>query len=257
MIETGLRTDDDAWAIVYPDDETAGEGWRDEASAPAGGVAFAFGDDGDFWFGGEGDDRVEALGGDDDLDGKGGKDRIYAGDGDDYVYGGTGHDRLRGDAGDDFLVGDEGWGDRAGGRDRISGGSGDDWIEGEGGNDKLRGGSGDDYIAGGTGRDKIYGGSGADEIDGGEDADRIDGGRGDDILRGNSGGDRFVFKGSSGDDVIQDFALGEDRLKLRVDGAVSLSAAQTDDGDAATLVSWHGGSVLLEHVTVASLDALF
>lgn len=73
------------------------------------------------------------------------------------------------------------------GRDRIDGQAGDDTLLGMAGNDRLNGGTGDDLLEGGAGSDVMSGGVGADT---------------------------FVITTQRGDDLIQDFELGVDRLGL-------------------------------------------
>ncbi len=84
---------------------------------------------GDWLFGTDEADRIDALGG---------NDKVFAGGGDDLILGGAGGDWL-------FA------------------GSGNDVIDGGAGSDKIYGGDGDDVIvAGGGHRDTLIGGSGAD-----------------------------------------------------------------------------------------------
>lgn len=140
--------------------------------------------------------------------------------------GGSGSDTLKGKSGDDVLNGGSG-------NDRLTGGAGDDVLNGGSGNDVLDGGSGDDRLNGGSGNDALEGGAGDDILNGGSGNDILQGGLGDDILIGGSGDDIFVF---GNDDVITDFAIGEDRIDLRklgitlesFDSQVSLMAAGDD-----------------------------
>ena len=76
----------------------------------------------------------------------------------------------------------------------ILGGYGDDRIISSGGNDTLKGGLGDDLIEVGEGDDLIYG---DDEISSG-------------------GKDTFIFKGTFGNDTIEDFEVNNDKLILEV-----------------------------------------
>ena len=117
------------------------------------------------------------------------------------VAGDDGNDRLRGSRDDDFLNG-------LGGDDRLSGRRGDDVILGGDGDDRLRGGRDDDLLDGGGDDDRLSGGSGEDTLIGGS---------GDDHLHGGHGVDRFVFDPSNlleGEDLVEDFTLGEDLLVL-------------------------------------------
>ena len=69
-------------------------------------------------------------------------------------------------------------------------------INGEAGNDSLWGSNGDDTINGGDGNDTLFGGSGSDTLTGGA---------GDDI---------FQFTATAGSDVITDFNVTDDTIKL-------------------------------------------
>ncbi|MEU9608841.1 calcium-binding protein [Streptomyces sp. NPDC048057] len=67
------------------------------------------GDDTDqrFW-GGRGDDMIEAYGGKDFVHAGSGNDHVMGGDGDDVLLGGSGNDMLHGEGGDDVLIGGPG-----------------------------------------------------------------------------------------------------------------------------------------------------
>ncbi len=176
----------------------------------------------------EGGDTV-----DDAVYGTGGADELYGGDGRDTIIGRKGHDTIAG-------------GD---GRDHLRGHSGRDELFGEGGNDKLGGGRGHDWLEGGKGRDRLEGGRADDMLLGGRHDDTLIGGRGDDELSGGDGADHFVFKGRFGHDVITDFEIGIDTL--RVKGAGDWDAAETDDG---VLIEYRGGNSL--EFTGVGLDQL-
>ena len=114
------------------------------------------------------------------------------------------------------------WNDLTG--DLVNGDAGNDTIIG--GNvaaDTIFGGSGDDLIrafateaAVATAADELSGDAGDDVIQGGNAADTIEGGADDDTLSGNGGADIFVFgaAGSAGDDVVTDFSLADDTVRL-------------------------------------------
>ena len=111
------------------------------------------------YFGGQGEDSIEAGAGNDFLsggagrdylDGRGGDDRLFGGQGNDVVYGMDGADQLEGGEGNDYLEGAQG----------------DDRVVGGGGNDTVSGGGGDDLLLGGTGQDVLFSGDGVDEVHG-------------------------------------------------------------------------------------------
>lgn len=180
-------------------------------------------------------------------------DTISGGNGNDNLSGAGGNDKLWGGAGNDKIYGDSG-------NDELGGGDGADKLYGGAGNDKLYGGAGNDELGGGAGADKLYGDAGSDKLYGGAGNDVLDGGAGNDILFGGAGSDRFVFASNSGKDVISDFVAGAGGVDvIAFDDAVfgsfaAVKAATTDTADGA-LISFAGGSVLLEGVTKAQLVA--
>ena len=197
------------------------------------------GDGDDTLYGGPGgdntnDDRMYGEEGDDRLFGGRGNDRLFGGDDNDLLRGGPHNDLLEGGAGDDDLGGGDG-------NDTLEGGDGEDTLSGEAGNDELQGNADDDTLSGGDGRDDLFGGTGNDIVDGGNDNDDLfggdgddtliggngnddlEGGEGDDILEGGAGdddlvggfgADTFKFSSGEGDDVIEDFTPGEDKIDL-------------------------------------------
>ena len=169
--------------------------------------------------GGQGEDTMSGLGGDDRLHGRGGADRVEGGGGDDWVHGGGGADWLHGRRGDDV----------------VKGGGGDDWMHGGGGADRLNGGRGDDTIKGGGGADVIMAGPGGD------------------VLVGGGGADRFVFAASHGDNVIRDFRIGLDQLKIK--GADDLADLDINDSGAGAVVSFGALEITLLHVASDDLTA--
>ncbi len=120
----------------------------------------------------------------------------------------------------------------------VYGGAGNDAIDGGGGGDYILAGAGNDHVDGGAGNDTIYdnGGSGIGPI---VDDDVIHGGDGNDTLVmgasagdrdrvfGDAGNDRFLFRldaadpHGTGQDVVMDFAKGQDKLAFEVQGAGS------------------------------------
>lgn len=110
---------------------------------------------------------------------------------------------------------------------RVSGPLGrDEELEGGSGADQIYGGDGVDEIEGGGGDDLLDGGAGADTLAGGVGNDTLDGGSGFDVLTGRQAADVFVL--SSGSDVITDFNLRQDRI--RVPKNIDLTFMATDTG---------------------------
>jgi VCBS repeat-containing protein len=99
------------------------------------------------------------------------------------------------------------------GADTLTGTAADERVDGGNGADRLLGGEGADTLIGGGGDDVLLGGAGIDSLSGGSGVDVLDGGAGSDWLAGGKDGDRFVFSGSFGKDVVADFENG-DRLML-------------------------------------------
>jgi Ca2+-binding RTX toxin-like protein len=175
-------------------------------------------------------DIVSAFGGDDFLDARSSTEgSVLHGDSEGGLFGTAvgGDDTLLGGAFDDQLIGEAPGtlDDHArGGDDRLEGKGGDDVLYGDaafgvfgdasGGDDDLRGGAGNDVIYGDAPR---LGGSAV----GGDD--RIRGGGGDDQLWGDGllfdgatgGNDLFFFCGDFGNDTVNDFRQGEDKLVFR------------------------------------------
>ncbi len=89
------------------------------------------------------------------LYGGAGNDTINGHKGEDSLAGGTGDDTLDGKAGNDLLTGDAG-------NDTLKGGAGDDRLRGDAGNDILDGGAGNDVLVGGAGTDTLKGSAGSD-----------------------------------------------------------------------------------------------
>ena len=103
------------------------------------------------------------------------------------IWGYATDDAIFGNAGDDILYGQ----------------NGDDVVDGDFGNDKLYGDNGNDLLRAGQGHDFMYGGSGNDVIDGGA---------GNDYLRGNNDSDTYVFGRGDGQDTIDNFDAGLNKL---------------------------------------------
>jgi Ca2+-binding RTX toxin-like protein len=99
-----------------------------------------------------------------------------------------------------------------------------------------------------------FGGAGDDILTGGRKADRLDGSTGNDILAGGAGADTFVFNTPDGGfDIITDFAAGADQLSFASQG-FALADLEISDSDAGALVTAGAQTVLLAHVSAASLS---
>ena len=176
----------------------------------------------DFMFGGDGNDWMLGQGGNDELQGGKGKDTLRGHLGDDLLDGGLGNDVLRGGTGNDTLLGGQG-------HDVLQGYTGDDMLEGGDGSDLIRGGTGNDDLNGQNGNDTLRGWSGDDHLDGGDGNDLLNAGRGNDTLVGGAGVDTFVFSvREAGSNVVLDFEVGVDILKIKNVGQSQLISEQVD-----------------------------
>ncbi|MBJ7446102.1 MAG: hypothetical protein JHC81_01095, partial [Brevundimonas sp.] len=119
---------------------------------------------------------------------------------------------------------------------------GDDLFDGRGGYQAAG-------VFAGDGRDTVYGGSGIDRIDGGGDNDIIAGGGGNDVLTGGNGSDVFLFATGDGHDVITDFNVSTDQLRLIGNGRWQSIEQVGND----TLLRLSGtDSILLKNVLATS-----
>ncbi len=100
------------------------------------------------------------------------------------------------------------------------------------------------------GNDILSGNSGSNTLNGQAGDDVLNGEGGDDILIGGAGNDTFVFEGDFGNDVIQDFQVGFDRLDFGDLGG-PLNVAQ--DGDDVLLSFASDNSVRLQGVNAGDL----
>ena len=238
---------------------------------------FIGGADDDDARGGAGADNLSGKAGVDWLRGEAGADTLDGGDGDDTLEGGAGADVLRGGAGTDTasyqtavaidLQSNTHQGDAAGdtffqierfglsrGADTFLGATANDWVAGYGGNDAL---------SGGAGKDTLNGGAGDDILSGGADADKLIGEAGNDQLTGGAGADEFkVVAGNFGADLIADFELGVDVIKVTgVGDATSFSdLVISANGSGWAVVTFPDGSsltlvdVATAEVTAAAFD---
>lgn len=182
---------------------------------------------------------------------------LFSGTGDDTLFGDNGPDVLGGGAGNDSIT-------ASAGNDTLFGGmgTGSDTLDGGTGDDEIFASGGDDSVRGGAGNDTLFGGNGNDTIDGGSDNDVIFGGAGDDTLTGGAGNDTFAFVTGFGTDTITDFgaAGSTDILDFsEIEGLTlnNIRTTATFAGGNATLTIGTHGTIILEGVTEAELQALF
>ena len=246
----------------------------------------------DTLIGGTGIDLLDGGAGNDELNAGAGADYLRGGDGSDHLVGGADDDRLEGGAGNDILVGGEGndyligddfssllfLGAREG--DPDGNGNGDDHVDvvderidtgGEGVDEHSDGNGNDhvDYVVGGLSPGYLVSDpllpsilviAGDDELSGGPGDDWIDGGGGNDRLSGGQGADVFIFAPWSGDDLITDFRVGEDKIDLTafadIDYADDLAARQQGDNLVIDLSAQGGGEITLQDFDAADLADL-
>ena len=157
--------------------------------------------------------------------------------------------------------------------DTILGGSGSDTLHGNDGNDFLQGGDGVDFLFGDSGNDLLVGyecnginascisvlnkGSEDDVLNGGNGDDCLDGGRGADTLTGDAGNDAFVLYGTSGNNTITDFTLGEDSI-VDMTGSAQVSWVKGFKGAPGTCVITTGGnnSSLVDNVSKTTCESI-
>ncbi|PWU28218.1 hypothetical protein DK254_20430 [Pseudomonas sp. RW407] len=130
------------------------------------------------------------------------------------LQGGEGNDTLTGYASDDHLSG-------GAGNDWLSAGAGNDWLEGGIGNDSLYGDAGNDTLVGGAGNDYLHGGDGNDvyRFERGWGQDRIDNyDRGTDKVDAIEFGSDIttgdILVGRWGTDLILSLKGSDDRITL-------------------------------------------
>jgi hypothetical protein len=104
--------------------------------------------------------------------------------------------------------------------------------------------------------DAITGSPQGEIINGGAGADTIAGGLGNDVLSGGGGADRFVFTNGDGNDVITDFASGQDTIELHGSGAGfdQLAAVMSDGGGGVVIALDPAHQITLADLTVAQLQ---
>lgn len=130
------------------------------------------------------------------------------------------------------------------GNNAIDGGRGNDTVAGGEGNDSAKGGSGNDTLRGEAGADRLEGGKGDDRIEGGAEADRLTGGQGNDTLAGGGGADVLVFADGFGNDEVIGFENGLDRFDFRGHTATSIAGLTVGaSGGNAVIADAQGNSI--------------
>ena len=82
----------------------------------------------------------------------------------------------------------------------------------------------------------------------------LDGGSGDDVLTGGLGADQFLFRSTSGDDILTDFQDGTDRIRI-LSGAASFNGLTLTTEGENVRVSFGSVSILIETITTDDLSA--
>ena len=117
------------------------------------------------------------------------------------------------------------------GNETITGSQGDDRIDGRGGDDTVQGGPGDDTLRGGSGDDMLDGGIDDDILLGKTGNDTLRDGVGEDRLTGGADADNFVLVADGDRDVVTDFELGVDTLRLEGTSYGALSITDMSNGN--------------------------
>ena len=114
-------------------------------------------------------------------------------------------------------------------------------------------------ISAGTLIENITAGSGDDTIEGNFKNNLITGGAGDDTLTGGRGNDVFDFTVGFGNDVITDFVVGTDKLKIKdAQGNILTSTNLTDSTSGADLIITLGSDdITLEGLAAVTFDNTF
>jgi large repetitive protein len=142
--------------------------------------------------------------------------------------------------------------------DQLTGNSKLNEINGLGGNDTISGLSASDRLIGGNGNDILTGGYGNDRIAGGYNNDTLIGGDGQDVLSGGENADVFVLQSNLGLDIITDFKVGEDSLRLGQGFQGSLGLSESEGNTNISILGSNGGTAiaLLQGVTGVTLEEL-
>jgi Ca2+-binding RTX toxin-like protein len=235
---------------------------------------------------------IELGGGTDIYDGRGGRavQGVQGAAGNDLFYAGNGPETFLGQEGDDTFMSGRGASvfDGGSGYDVVSyaleaknvtvslaetgsqrhsasgfsqfvgieglvGSSFGDKLTGDGLENRLNGALGNDRLAGGGGADVLLGGAGLDQLFGDEGDDALYGEAGADTLTGGGGADRFYFIKGDGADVIVDFEVDKDRIKLDQDDGYSAYLSVSQVGADVLLKFSSTDSILVRNVLVSNL----
>jgi hypothetical protein len=199
-------------------------------------------------YGSDVDDVINGSDGDDYIQGGAGNDTLNGGNGDDYLNGGSGNDRLdgglasefgdnemRGGAGDDYYIvrssEDDIYEQASGGTDTVEAYASftlnNDNVAGSkryvetlilveaGGAINGRGSQDSNTLLGNNSNNIVSGAAGDDLLEGRGGNDLLIGNEGRDTLVGGNGFDVFAFNfPNEGIDIIKDFQLGADRIRI-------------------------------------------
>ncbi|CAN7497803.1 M10 family metallopeptidase C-terminal domain-containing protein [Phenylobacterium sp. LjRoot219] len=185
---------------------------------------------------------IDGGAGNDTIDGADGFNRLFGGDGADFIAGGAQFDAVNGNKGADTIDGG------AGGDDWLLGGQGEDVITAHAGFTILNGNLGRDTVTGGGGADAVRGGQGDDVLNAGAGADQLFGDLGNDTMTGGEGADVFRVAPGGGVDLILDFQVGEDVLRLDGIGGYALTQSGAD-----AVIGLGADQVILANVQVSSV----
>lgn len=161
------------------------------------------------------------------VTGKNDGNYMFGGAGNDSLSSGSGNDAIDGGAGNDVLNGGEG-------NDYVSGGDGNDTVLGSGGDDHLYGGNGNDTVDGGTGLNQLYGGAGDDTLQTSGGTATMLGGTGNDTYIVDTAGDVVTEDPNEGSDTVKasiNYTLPENIEKLQLTGSGNIQGTGNNGGN--------------------------
>lgn len=189
------------------------------------------------------------LEGDDTINGAGGRDEVRYDR--DYRYGGT--DGVNVNLKNGTAI--DGFGDTDTLRNIED-------VRGSDYNDTITGSSARNDLEGLAGADWLKGLGGNDTLNGGDGKDTLDGGNGNDTLIGGAGNDTFVFKGSWGNDVIEDFETAGRKEKIDLSAISNIKSFRdlknnhletNSDGDV-VITDNKGNTITLTDISISDLS---